>query len=165
MHRKTFLASLVSLGLAACGGGSIGDPETIGCMGDGPCPRPSSGEIDAAALSIDDLQAGYASKRFSAEDITRAYLRRIDSYDAAYNAFTTRAADAIEQARAIDQRRARGEALGPLAGVPVVIKESMDAKGMPSTAGWAAMSQRKGGVDFFPADNAVVVLDPRVRVS
>jgi amidase/aspartyl-tRNA(Asn)/glutamyl-tRNA(Gln) amidotransferase subunit A len=39
----------------------------------------------------------------------------------------------------------------------MVVKESMDVQGLPSTAGWAAMSQRAGGTDFFPASHAVVV--------
>ncbi len=48
------------------------------------------------------------------------------------------------------QRRAAGEALGPLAGVPVVIKEAMDFVGLPSTGGWAPLSSLAGGFDLMP---------------
>lgn len=157
MLKRNFLGALISAGLTACGGGGIGNPDTIGCLGDGPCDTSSSSSIDVSAMSVSEIQAGYSSGRFTSEMVTQAYLARIAAYDPAYNAFTTLASNALEQARAIDQRRARGEALGALAGVPMVIKESMDVQGLPSTAGWALMSKRKGGTDFFPTRHAVVV--------
>ncbi|WP_235537983.1 amidase [Pelomonas sp. Root1217] len=156
MFKKSLLGAIISMGLAACGG-SPGIPNVDLCNGDPKCSSPASSDIDVAALSIDEIRAGYITGRFTSEEVTRAYLRRIEAYDPSYNAFTTLSSDALVQARAIDQRRARGEVLGPLAGVPVVVKESMDVRGMPSTAGWAAMSKRKGGMDFFPIDHAVVV--------
>ena len=64
---------------------------------------------------------------------------------------------ALADARAIDARRAAGETLGPLAGVPVVIKEAMDFVGLPSTGGWAPLSSRAGGFDLIPSVDAPVV--------
>jgi amidase len=51
----------------------------------------------------------------------------------------------------------RGERLGPLAGVPLVVKEAMDVVGFPSTAGWAPLSSQAGGHDLFPIQNSTVV--------
>ncbi|WP_234024079.1 amidase [Sorangium cellulosum] len=90
--------------------------------------------------------------------MVRTYLQRIWQYEGSYNAFTSMNPNAIAQAREIDRRRRYGEPLGPLAGIPVVIKESMDHVGLPSTAGWAPLSSRAaGGVDLFPSKNSVVV--------
>ncbi len=113
--------------------------------------------IPVADLTIQDLQAGYASAAYTAEEVTQAFLNRIEEYEPSYNAFTFIAEDALAQARAIDKRRAAGEALGPLAGVPLIIKESIDVKGYPSTAGWKALSPEMGGLSLVPPTDAPLV--------
>jgi amidase len=47
------------------------------------------------------------------------------------------------QAKAIDQLRARGEALGPLAGLPMTVKDTLDVEGMPASSGLDALLHRK----------------------
>jgi Asp-tRNA(Asn)/Glu-tRNA(Gln) amidotransferase A subunit family amidase len=64
---------------------------------------------------------------------------------------------ALTDAKAIDARRVAGEALGPLAGVPVVVKEAMDFVSLPSTAGWAQLYSGTGGIDLMPERDAPVV--------
>lgn len=62
----------------------------------------------------------------SARELTAAALERIDDADGEVAAFLeVRSSDALEQAEAIDQRRSAGEPLGPLAGVPVAIKDNI----------------------------------------
>ncbi|WP_438011597.1 amidase [Sorangium sp. So ce321] len=114
-------------------------------------------DIDVAELTVSKIMKAYRHRRYTAEALTQAYLDRIEQYEESYNAFTFLNPSALEQAREIDRRRRNGEALGPLAGIPVVIKESMDFVGSPSTAGWAPLSSQAGGVDLFPIKNAVVV--------
>ncbi|WP_437821027.1 amidase [Sorangium sp. So ce1078] len=113
--------------------------------------------IDVTELTISKIRKAYRNKRYTAEALTQAYLDRIEQYEPSYNAFTFLNPNALEEAREIDRKRKRGEALGPLAGIPVVVKESMDFIGLPSTAGWAPLSSQAGGVDLFPIRNAVVV--------
>ncbi len=112
---------------------------------------------DVERLTIEALLEKYKIGAFSAEDVTKATLARIKKYEPSYNAFTFIAKDALEQARTIDKRRAAGEKLGPLAGVPYIIKESIDTKGIPSTAGWAALNPDMGGVALIPARDATLV--------
>ncbi|MES0039455.1 amidase [Mesorhizobium sp. M0046] len=108
-------------------------------------------------LSITDIQRAYASKKYTAEELTRAFLDRIAQYEPSYNAFVAMNPSALDDAKAIDKRLASGEKLGPLAGVPVVIKEAMDIAGLPSTAGWEKLSSRAGGIDLIPATDAPAV--------
>jgi aspartyl-tRNA(Asn)/glutamyl-tRNA(Gln) amidotransferase subunit A len=69
----------------------------------------------------------------SAEEATRGALDRIERASA-LNAFLCVDADAaLVSARAIDRRRAAGEALGPLAGVPVALKDNLVTRGVPTT--------------------------------
>ena len=114
-------------------------------------------DIDVVELTIAQLQEGYSRGRFTAEAIARAHLARIERYESAYNAFTFLNPAAIDDARAIDRRRTAGEALGPLAGVPVVVKEAMDFVGLPSTIGWAPLCGKTGGIDLMPERDAPVV--------
>ncbi|MBV9945734.1 MAG: Asp-tRNA(Asn)/Glu-tRNA(Gln) amidotransferase subunit GatA, partial [Myxococcales bacterium] len=72
----------------------------------------------------------------TAEAVTAEFLGRIAESDGKLGAFLHVAREpALAQARALDDRRARGEALGPLAGVPVAVKDAICTRGLPSTAG------------------------------
>lgn len=114
-------------------------------------------DIDIVELTIAEIRQGFAEGRFTAEDLTQLHLARIERYEPAYNAFTFMNPAALADARAIDGRRGAGETLGPLAGVPVVVKEAMDFAGLPSTAGWAPLASAAGGVDLIPERDAPVV--------
>ena len=113
--------------------------------------------IDLAELTVEQVQAGFASGTFTAEALTEASLDRIAAYNPRYNAIIFLNPEALADARAIDKRRAAGEALGPLAGVPVVIKDTMDMVGFPTTGGWSLLYGKKGGVDLMPAADSPVV--------
>jgi aspartyl-tRNA(Asn)/glutamyl-tRNA(Gln) amidotransferase subunit A len=72
----------------------------------------------------------------SAEEVTRAHLDRIAAVEGKVHAFLHVDADgAVEAARAVDAKRARGDELGPLAGVPVAVKDVLTTRGVPTTAG------------------------------
>ncbi|WP_234731822.1 amidase [Acidocella facilis] len=107
-------------------------------------------------MTLEDAAAAFA-RGVTAEALTHAFLRRIETYNPRYNAIITMNPEALEEARAIDRRRAAGEALGPLAGVPVVVKDTMDMQGLPTTAGWHFLSARAGGVDLIPETDSPVV--------
>ncbi len=114
-------------------------------------------DIDLTELTVERVQAGFASGTFTSEKLTKAYLKRIAEFNPAYNAIVFFNEKAVEEARAIDTRRAAGEKLGPLAGVPVVVKEAMDMKGFPTTGGWSLLYSKTGGVDLLPETDSPVV--------
>ncbi|HSW07042.1 amidase, partial [Aquabacterium sp.] len=154
INRRSFLS--VPLGLA--GLGALGAASLTGCDGDNDPDNQGGGRaIDTVRLDVAEAMAGLQSGRFTAEGLLTACLAQAERWEGAYNAFTWRNPQALAQARAIDQRRLRGEPLGALAGVPVVIKESMDYQGAPSTLGWHRLSTATGGVHLFPSQHAVVV--------
>jgi Asp-tRNA(Asn)/Glu-tRNA(Gln) amidotransferase A subunit family amidase len=113
--------------------------------------------IDLSTLTVEGVQEGFKSGAFTAESLTQACLRQIDLYNSHYNAIIFLNDAALADARAIDQRRQAGELLGPLAGVPVVIKDPMDMVGFPTTAGWSLLCSKAGGVDLMPETDAPVV--------
>lgn len=110
-------------------------------------------DIDLESLTVAGVQEGFASGAFTCVALTQACLARIAQHNPRYNALIFLNPDAAE----IDCRRASGESLPPLAGVPVVIKDPMDMQGIPTTAGWSMLTSTKGGVDLIPATDSPVV--------
>jgi aspartyl-tRNA(Asn)/glutamyl-tRNA(Gln) amidotransferase subunit A len=98
-------------------------------------PAPDRG-AELTRMTAAELAAAIASGQVSALEVTDAHLGRIDAVDERLHAFLHVAADgARAAARAVDERRAAGEALGPLAGVPLALKDVFTTTDMPTTAG------------------------------
>jgi fatty acid amide hydrolase len=94
---------------------------------------------DLWKLSATELARHIAQGEVTAIDAVEAHIERIERVNGKLNAVVVKRYDAARaEARAIDERRARGEALPPLAGVPVTIKECFDLAGTPSTFGLKA---------------------------
>jgi Asp-tRNA(Asn)/Glu-tRNA(Gln) amidotransferase A subunit family amidase len=113
--------------------------------------------VDLTTLTVEAVQEGFRTGAFTAESLAQACLRQIETHNPRYNAIIFLNGQALDDARAIDRRRAAGEALGPLAGVPVVVKDPMDMVGFPTTAGWSLLHSKTGGVDLMPSTDAPVV--------
>lgn len=98
-----------------------------------------SGENEAARLIAGPalaLAAAVRTGQVSARAVTEAALARIATVDPVLTAFTdVTAARARAEADSLDARRAAGEALGPLAGVPFAVKNLFDLTGLPTRAG------------------------------
>ena len=85
-------------------------------------------------MTIFDIVESVTSGKKSAEEITRYYLAQIAEKNPQINAFVeVFEQDAIAQAKAIDAKKARGEKLGALAGVPVGIKDNILYQGHKAT--------------------------------
>ena len=100
-----------------------------------------SGELN----SLDLVGAGQrvADGEVSPVELTSACLERIAGIDAQVNAFITVTADAaMEDARVAERDVVRGEASGPLAGVPIALKDLFDTTGVRTTAGSKFFSDR-----------------------
>ncbi len=82
------------------------------------------------------LAQAIAAGEVSSEEVTTAHLDRIAAVDERVHAFLhVLHEDALESARAVDRKRAAGEHLGPLAGVPLALKDVLTMKGVPTTCG------------------------------
>lgn len=123
----------LALSLAACGGASV---------------RP---EPDIYTLSASDAAARICSGAMTSEAVVKAYLARAKARPD-LNAFVTLdEAGALKAARDADARRATGAPCLPLEGVPLVVKDNIQAAGLPATAGTPALK------NFVPAVDAPVL--------
>lgn len=87
-------------------------------------------------LNAAETAAVVAKGEASAVEVAQAHLDRIDAVDEKVHAFLhVDTEGALKAARAVDDRRAAGETLGPLAGVPLALKDIFTTKGVPTTVG------------------------------
>ena len=102
---------------------------------------------DATALT-----AAIRDKRVSSAELLDALLARVDEHNPAINAVVARDVDrAREQARAADAATAAGESWGPLHGLPMTIKDSIETEGLTTTSGAPELR------DHVPARDASAV--------
>lgn len=91
---------------------------------------------DLTRMTATEIAALVAGGEISAVEVTRAHLDRIAAVDDRVHAFLHVDTDgALAAAGAVDERRAAGEELGPLAGVPVAVKDVLATRGVPTTVG------------------------------
>ena len=87
-------------------------------------------------LTAAEIAAKIASGELTAVEVTEAHLARIEAVDEKVHAFLhVDREGALAQARAVDAKRAAGEKLGPLAGVPLALKDIFTTEGIPTTVG------------------------------
>nr|MDT0663061.1 Asp-tRNA(Asn)/Glu-tRNA(Gln) amidotransferase subunit GatA [Micromonospora sp. DSM 115978] len=93
-------------------------------------------DTDLTRMTAADLARTVATGAASAVEVAQAHLDRIAAVDDRVHAFLHVDADgALAAARDVDARRAAGEHLGPLAGVPVAVKDVLTTRGVPTTCG------------------------------
>ncbi|AUC98741.1 amidase [Bradyrhizobium sp. SK17] len=103
---------------------------------------------DLWRLSATELAGLIKSKKVSAKEAAEAGLARLDAVNPDINAVVDhRPDDVLAQAAAIDAAIARGDAMGPLAGVPVTIKVNVDQEGYATTNGLKAQRDLIAKVD------------------
>jgi amidase len=95
--------------------------------------------IDTASVTVAGLQEAMSSGRLTAAELTSFYLGRIERLNGGLGAVISVSSDAVAQATSIDHARSAGDEVGPLAGIPVLIKDNISAEGSPATAGSPAL--------------------------
>jgi amidase len=104
--------------------------------------------------TIGDVQGAYRSGAATATEVTRAYLKRIRAYDQAgpkLNVVITLNPKALADAAALDEHfRASGKFLGPLHGIPVLLKDNINTKDLRTTGGSLSLAE------YTPAADAAV---------
>lgn len=93
-------------------------------------------------VDVITLQKGYKSGAYSIEFVVKSYLERINSIDKSgpkLNSIIYLNPNALKLAKEQDQALKQGKNLGPLHGIPVLLKDNIDTKNMPTTAGSRAL--------------------------
>ncbi len=100
--------------------------------------------VDLAELGAGEIARAVREGDLRAEAVTRSFLDVIERDDARLGAFLSVQGElALEAARDVDRRRAAGATLGPLAGVPVAVKDAILVRGVPATAASRILLRRR----------------------
>jgi Asp-tRNA(Asn)/Glu-tRNA(Gln) amidotransferase A subunit family amidase len=105
--------------------------------------------------SIDDIHAAYASGTLTAHQLVQAYLDRINAYDKSgptINSIITLNPNALDEADRLDAAYKRSGFVGPLHGIPVLVKDEIDAAGMPTTLGTLVFKDYRPPRDAFAVE-------------
>jgi amidase len=98
---------------------------------------------DLLKLDATDQLSALAARRVSALELLEASLSRQQQVHGQLNAVVATSLErALEHARAIDERRVKGEPMSPLTGLPMTIKDTLDVVGMPASSGLEGLRRR-----------------------
>jgi amidase len=114
-------------------------------------------KIPIEELTIASAHAAYKAGTYTCHDLVSAYFARIKSLDTDpngphLNSILAQSSTALDEASALDAHLSKtGELLGPLHGIPVVVKDQAQTKGLVTTYGSVAAK------DHVPSEDATVV--------
>ncbi|WP_233752685.1 amidase [Flavilitoribacter nigricans] len=115
------------------------------------CKSASEVPVDLRELTVEEIHAAYRNGTYTSEDLVRAYLSRIDSLNGELNALTYINPDALEAAKNLDAEFAASGQLRPLHGIPLIVKDNINTRGMPTTAGALALQ------NYIPEEDAFII--------
>src|ERR1043166_3039000 len=114
----------------------------------------SKGSFQLLEATISDIHEAYKSGQLTARQLVQMYLDRIEAYDQkgpAINSVITLNKKALEEADKLDSAFKQSGFVGPLHGIPILIKDQVDAAGFPTTLGSILMK------DYYPERDAFAI--------
>jgi amidase len=111
--------------------------------------------FSALEATIDDIHAAYKSGELTCRQLVQTYLDRIEAFDKSgpnINAIITVNSEALKEADRLDAAYKASGPVGPLHGIPVIVKDQADVKGMPTTLGSVLFKNYLPDRDSFVAE-------------
>jgi len=111
--------------------------------------------FSALEATIDDIHAAYKSGELTCRQLVQTYLDRIEAFDKSgpnINAIITINSEALKEADRLDAAYKASGPVGPLHGIPVIVKDQADVKGMPTTLGSVLFKNYLPDRDSFVAE-------------
>src|SRR3977135_4509462 len=105
--------------------------------------------------TIDDIHSAFKSGKLTARQLVQGYLDRINAYDKqgpTINSVITINPSALDEADKLDAAYKRAGPVGPLHGIPVLVKDEIDTAGMPTTLGTLVFKDYRPPRDAFPIE-------------
>ena len=130
----------------------------IAVLTSGPFGRAQSGKdagtpaFQVVETSIDDIHAAFKAGTLTARDLVQQYLDRIAAYDQhgpTINSIITLSTSALQEADALDAQYKKSGLVGPMHGIPILVKDEIDAAGFPTTLGTLVFKDYRPPKDSF----------------
>ncbi|KOF57180.1 MULTISPECIES: Asp-tRNA(Asn)/Glu-tRNA(Gln) amidotransferase subunit GatA [Clostridium] len=108
--------------------------------------------MDILDMTVEELKASILNKELKSQDIVKAYFDNIEKTEPEIEAYITLCKDyAVKQAKIVDEKIAKGEKVGKLAGIPIAIKDNICTDGIKTTCASKML------YDFVPPYDATVI--------
>jgi Asp-tRNA(Asn)/Glu-tRNA(Gln) amidotransferase A subunit family amidase len=116
------------------------------------CQKPASIPPNTLEeLTVEQIHEHFKNGAYTSQQLVQAYLDRIAQFDSMTNALTVINPNALSAAKALDQEYKKTGVLRPLHGIPIIVKDNINTKGLPTTGGALALA------DFVPNEDAFII--------
>jgi len=108
-------------------------------------------DIELNELTVADIHQAYQNGDYTARQLTQAYIDRINTYDldSTTNAIVLINPEALSDAQALDAELEESGELRPLHGIPLIVKDNYNTRGLQTTAGSAALAGFEPSTDAY----------------
>lgn len=149
LDRRTVLKTMGTIG-------AIGSLSSIGSADDEHGDNTGDeASFDVIGATVAEIYSAILTGETTACEVTAQYLERIEAYDDELNSIITVNPDAMERAQSLDEAFASAGPVGPLHGIPIILKDNIDTDDMPTTAGNVLFE------DTIPPDDAYITAQLR----
>lgn len=107
--------------------------------------------IQLTELTISEVHRAFQQGDYQAEDLVQAYLTAIEKGDGPINAISMINPAAVEEAKLLDEKFKQTGVLRPLHGIPILVKDNINTRGLPTTAGSRALQH------YYPEEDAFII--------
>jgi len=115
------------------------------------CKNQETTSINLSELTIVQIHDSYKKGNYNSELLVKEYIKRIQENDSEINSVSIINPNAISIAKELDKEFQKTKKLRPLHGIPIIIKDNINTKNIPTTGGSLALK------DFLPEENAFVI--------
>ena len=115
------------------------------------CNNQNENFIDVSELTISQIHDAYQKGNYNSVTLVKEYIKRMNEFDTEINSISIINPEAITIAKKLDEEFKRTNKLRPLHGIPIIIKDNINTKNLPTTGGALALK------DFIPEENAFVI--------
>src|SRR5262245_19124460 len=129
---------------------------TAALVGQTPVQKPvRPARFQVVEKTIEEIHAAMKTNQLTAHELVQAYLDRISAFDKkgpAVNCIITLNSQALQEADKLDAAFKRSGLVGPLHGIPVLVKDEIDTAGMPTTLGTLVFKDYRPTRDAYPIE-------------